>query len=100
MISIIPLVRVPAQRFDVRVGDKNCTISLMQKDQGLFIDLLLEGKPLIYGKLCQNRTPIVRYPYLKFPGDLYFVDTQSNADPNYQGFGTRWILIHDFQEAG
>lgn len=46
------------------------------------------------GVLCRNRVYLVREAYLGFRGDLAFVDTAGNDDPQYAGLGTRWPLLY------
>lgn len=93
-MQIIPTIAVPAQNFNVTVGDQNCRIAVYQKTTGIYLDLIVENVPKVQGVLCHDRVLLVRQPYLGFVGDLCFVDTQGSADPAYMGLGTRWILAY------
>lgn len=94
MMLTIPITAIPAQTFDAKLGGQNCTITIRQKDQGLFIDLAVNSLPVVSGVICRNLNRIVRYGYLGFIGDLCFVDTQGNEDPDYSGLGDRWVLMY------
>lgn len=90
----IPTQAVPAQSFDVKLGGQSCTITIRQKAQGMFLDLKADGVQVVSGIICRNRTRIVRYAYLGFKGDLCFIDTRGDADPQYSGLGDRWVLMY------
>ncbi len=92
----VPIQPVPAQTFEVTLGNQDCTITLTQRSTGLFIDLAVAGNPVLSGTYCNDRVSLVRRAYLGFVGWLYFVDT-SNAgvDPTYDGLGSRYLLIYE-----
>ena len=95
MAQAIPLRSVAAQEFNVVLGQQACALKLYQKSAGLFIDVYLSGEPLIVGVLCRDRSRIVRSKYLGLAGDMYFVDTEGEADPYYAGLGSRWVLMFE-----
>lgn len=89
----IPLSAFPAQSLSVQLGGKSCGIRVYQKRTGLFVDLSVNNRRALSGILCRDRTWIVRGDHFGFPGDLTFIDTQGNSDPDYSGLGTRFRLI-------
>ena len=95
MAQAIPLRSVAAQEFNVVLGQQACALKLYQKSAGLFMDVYLSGEPLIVGVLCRDRSRIVRSQYLGLAGDMYFVDTEGEADPYYAGLGSRWVLMFE-----
>ena len=95
MAQAIPLRSVAAQEFNVVLGQQACALTLYQKSAGLFMDVYLSGEPLIVGVLCRDRSRIVRSKYLGLAGDMYFVDTEGEADPYYAGLGSRWVLMFE-----
>ena len=95
MAQAIPLRSVAAQKFNVVLGQQACALKLYQKSAGLFMDVYLSGEPLIVGVLCRDRSRIVRSKYLGLAGDMYFVDTEGEADPYYAGLGSRWVLMFE-----
>ena len=80
--------------FNVALGGKSCRIAIYQKTTGLFLDLSINGSPVISGVLCHDRVLLVRQSYLGFTGDLMFIDTQWKDDPVYTGLGSRWVLAY------
>lgn len=85
---------VPSQTVTATLGGQPCKMTIYQKSTGLFMDVYLNGSPIIVGVLCQNANPIVREAYLGFVGDLTFLDTQGLDPPYYSGLGSRWILAY------
>lgn len=89
---------IRAQQLEVTLGGQPFVIRLYQHTTGLYMDLSVNGADLLNGVICQNYNRIVRYPVLKFKGDLFFIDTQGNDDPHYSGLGTRFKLIYKSDE--
>lgn len=94
-MQIIPLQPVAAQEFNVVLGRQVCTLKLYQKSAGLFMDISMSGRPLIVGVLCRDRSRIIRSQHLGFAGDMYFVDTEGEQDPQHMGLGSRWVLVYE-----
>lgn len=94
MSETIPLAAVPNQTIAVPVAGQNCQVSVYQKTTGLYMDVLVNNKPIIFSVICQDRNRIVRDAYLGFIGDFEFFDTQGVTDPNYTGLGARYRLVY------
>ncbi|KWO54482.1 phage baseplate plug protein [Burkholderia territorii] len=90
----IALAATPSQRLSINLAQQACGINLYQKRTGLYLDLYVAGSLIIAGVLCRNRVYLVREAYLGFRGDLAFVDTAGNDDPDYTALGTRWPLLY------
>jgi hypothetical protein len=90
----IVIKNIPSQTFSTNLGGQACVISIYQKSTGLFIDVASNNVQLVSGVICRDRIKLIRYPYLKFTGDLVFVDTQGLQDPTYDGLGDRYILVY------
>lgn len=93
---IIPLAATPNQAVRVQLNGQNSQINVYQKDQGLFLDLLVDNAPMVMGVICQRANRIVRDAYLGFSGDLVWGDIQGTDDPDYAGIGTRYLLAYLF----
>lgn len=92
---LIELTKNPAQTTRVNLGGQDCQITLRQLGTGLYLDLSVSGKAILQGRLCHDRTLLVRRPYLRsrFKGaDLSFYDTLGTDDPQFEGLGERWVL--------
>lgn len=93
-MQVIPITATPSQRLSVTLNGQNCVINIYQKSTGVYADLSVAGKQLFTCVLCHDRDFIVRYKYLGFWGDLSFIDTQGNSDPDYSLFGSRYLLVY------
>lgn len=92
---VIPLAPVPAQIVTAILGVQACKIRVYAKPPyGTFVDLYVNDALMIGGVIALDRNKIVRDAYLGFVGDLGFVDTQGKSDPDYTGFGSRYIFVY------
>lgn len=66
----------------------------MQKRTGLFFSLAIDNSFLIHCVLCEDRNPLILYDYIKFNGNLFFMDIEGNSNPDYRGLGDRFILVY------
>lgn len=94
--QVIPIQPVPSQTFQATLGTQNCSITLQWMACGLFLSLSIAGSPIVSGKYCNDRVSLIREAYLGFAGWLYFVDsTGKGGDPNYEGLGSRYLLVYE-----
>lgn len=90
----IPLRPVPSQTCNVVLAGQNCQINVYQKEQGLFLDLLMNHTPIALAVICRDRVRLVREDYSDFAGDLTFIDAYGLSDPSSEGLGTRFMLTY------
>ncbi|MCX5616991.1 hypothetical protein NQF87_08425 [Bombella sp. TMW 2.2559] len=95
MIYSIPLQPLPAQEVTCSLSGRQVRLWVRQLSTGLYLDLWLDEQPLIMGAICFNGVDLIRNPASPLPGRLFFTDTQGNADPYYDGVGSRFILQYD-----
>lgn len=93
-LTVVPLEAVPSQSAQIILGDQNCLVRVYTKSTGLFFDLLVDGNPIVLGRICRDRCRLVRYERLGFNGDLFFVDNQGVDDPAFTGLGGRFNLVY------
>lgn len=93
-MKIIPLKSVPKQTFQIVLSNQLTQFNIYTTVGGLFIDVLVNNLPIMYGTICQDRNLIVRDRYLGFSGDIMFFDTQGENDPTYDGLGSRYFLAY------
>lgn len=92
--QVINLAQVSSQSLRVNLGGQNVQLLVEEKRNfGVFMDIYLEGDPVILGMLCRNRVPIVQLAYLGFQGDLTFYDMMGDDDPTFRGFNSRFFLV-------
>lgn len=93
-MQTIPLKAVPNQRVQVLLNGQPCSLHIYQLAYGLFIDAVSGTSIIAAGNICENANRIVRYAYRGFVGDLAFLDTQGEQDPDYTGLGGRYQLVY------
>ena len=93
-MQIVPTQPVANQTLTIQLNNQNTQLNIRQTDFGMFIDVMVNNKPIIMGVLCQNMNRIVRDLYLGFSGDLMFFDNQGDNDPYYTGLGSRYDLLY------
>jgi hypothetical protein len=93
-MQLIPLQAVPSQTVGVSLDGQACQINVYQLSTGLYVDLYLSNVIVIAGVIAQNINRVVRDAYLGFAGDLVFIDTQGDSDPDYTGLGGRFVLAY------
>lgn len=93
---IVPLDASSAQSVSVSLGGQSCQITVdCRKDVGTFVSIWVGDVAMVLSSLARDRVGLVRYAYTGFKGELYFSDTQGTDDPDWSGFGSRWILVYD-----
>jgi hypothetical protein len=91
---LIPVQPTPNQAFSCVLDDQRAQINLTTTDYGLFADVVYQGVPVSSGRLCEDRTDLNPDRYRGLPQFLGFVDLQGTSNPEYTGFGTRYLLIY------
>jgi hypothetical protein len=100
---IVPVQATPNQTFSVLLGGQSCQITLNTREDGrLYFSLTVNNTDSIVNNVvCENINRLVRYAYLGFIGDFWFLDTEETrdingnvvgADPDYTGLGGRYLL--------
>lgn len=56
------------------------------------MDLTVNGNPILQGVPCLYANKSVRYKYLGFRGDLFFLDNEGQSDPKWNGLADRFPL--------
>ena len=93
-MMMIPVAAVAAQSIGIVLAGQNCRINISQKSTGVFLDLLINDSPIARSVICLDRVKLIRYGYRGFAGNLVFIDKQGVSDPDYTGFGTRYVLAY------
>lgn len=97
-MQTISLSAEQAQKFTIALDGVSCTLKLTQRSTGIYLDLWVGDAAVCLGVLCMNANRLVRYNYLRartgFKGDLFFIDSQGFADPEWSELGTRFKLCY------
>ena len=94
MILEIQLEPVKSQTINVNVNGQQCNIQVVDRNGKLTFSLRSKDKSIVENVLCFYANKLVRYSYLGFSGDFYFIDLQGNLDPYYSGLGERFRLYY------
>jgi hypothetical protein len=94
----VPLRAEPSQALGIVLGGQNVSLRFYTRDYlgapRLFCDLAVDGTMVWLGHICNNLQDLTFYSYLPFSGVLRFVDLQGDAEPQWEGLGTRWVLLY------
>ncbi|MEI7410051.1 phage baseplate plug family protein [Pectobacterium aroidearum] len=93
-METISLKPIKAQEVSVTLDGQAVKLRIVQRSTGLFMDVGLDNLWIAQGVPCLNCNKIVRYPYLKFKGEIFFADTIGSDDPVYDQLGTRFKLFY------
>lgn len=107
-MMIVPLSAVASQTLQFVAGGQNCQMSVYTLDgydytdaslqtpkEYIAIDFAYNGIEVTNTQNCLNETRLLKNrQYLGFVGDFMFVDTQGADDPQYNGLGSRWVLMY------
>jgi hypothetical protein len=91
-MSIIPIDPMANQIFSVKLAGQDCIIEIRQKRTGVFVDLTVNTVKILTGCIALDRVNLISDDYRGFIGSLQFQDMQGKSNPDYSGFGTRWVL--------
>lgn len=113
MTQLVPLNAVESQTLQFVAATQNCQMSVYTNDgldmtdptletnsTYIAMDFAYNGIQVTNTQPCLNKTRILlNRQYLGFVGDFMFVDTQppagtDGADPEWEGLGTRWVLVY------
>ncbi|CAI9399130.1 phage baseplate plug family protein [Lelliottia sp. T2.26D-8] len=90
-VSIVPQ---KSQSVSVILAGQQCVIRLIQRESAIYMDLTVNGNPIMQGVPCLYGNKMVRYSYLGFVGDLVFLDNIGQQDPVWDGLGSRYRLYY------
>ncbi|EPZ8126266.1 phage baseplate plug family protein [Yersinia enterocolitica] len=91
-MNVITLENKKSQSIFITLEGQSCLIRLIQRDSSLYMDLTVNGDPILQGVPCLYANKIVRYKYLGFRGDLFFLDNEGQSDPQWDGLADRFPL--------
>lgn len=90
----IPVQPVAVQSVKFVAGGQNCQILIRQTGRGMMFDLNSNGSDVVTGVIALDAVPLVCRQYEGFAGNFFFIDTQGNSDPYFDGLGSRYKLVY------
>lgn len=94
MASVISLTPVPSQKLQIILADQDVELSILQRGAHVYASITVNGVILRQGALCIDRVPILEPGATSFSGNLMFLDMQGTSDPQWQEYGSRYILFY------
>jgi len=97
--TIINLINEPNTSVSANITDSSGNIHSVDvklrtiQDGSLVCDMRIDDVDIFYGRRCINRMPLLFNNAIE--GNFYFYDLYENADPQYTGFNSRWVLVYD-----
>ncbi|HEN3521593.1 TPA: hypothetical protein ACPZRI_000054 [Yersinia enterocolitica] len=91
-MNVITLENKKSQSIFITLEGQSCLIRIIQRDSSIYMDLTVNGDPILQGIPCLYANKIVRYKYLGFRGDLFFLDNEGQSDPQWNGLADRFPL--------
>lgn len=83
-----------SQSLSITLAGQLCIIRLIQRESFIYMDLTVNGNPIMQGVPCLYGNKMVGYAYLGFKGDMVFIDNEGQSDPSYEWLGSRYILYY------
>lgn len=93
-MQTISLEAKKSQGLSISLAGQQCIIRLIQRSSFIYMDLTVNGIPIMQGVPCLYGNKMVGYSYLGFKGELVFLDNEGQNDPVYEGLGSRYILYY------
>ena len=91
----IPLQPVPIQTLAVTLARQPVQISVRQNGDSVYFNLINNGEYVVRTRICRDRQRLLLdVAYRGFVGDFIFADTQGTDDPQFEGLGSRYILVY------
>jgi len=79
----------------ITLARQNAQLAIRQNGDSLYLDLASNGVSIVRTRICRDRQRmLLDIRYRGFLGDLAFVDTRGDQDPQYYGLGTRFQLYY------
>ncbi|WP_145484418.1 phage baseplate plug family protein [Yersinia aldovae] len=91
-MNVITLENKKSQSIFITLEGQSCLIRIIQRDSSIYMDLTVNGNPILQGVPCLYANKIVRYKYLGFRGDLFFLDNEGQSNPEWNGLANRFPL--------
>lgn len=98
-MQVIPLQAIPNQRFNIVLGEQNCTLHIYQRSGYMYLDLSVDNKVIRQGMICLVNVNLLNYPVTGFSGYLFFADNSgAGGTPVYDRLGSRYTLFYMTEE--
>lgn len=94
----IPLSAVPFQTVSAVVNGQNYRITVRQNGAFVYTSVMVDGEKVVDNALAVARGRVIPFAQTVAQTMLYWLDTQGNDRPQYEGLGDRWKLVYESDE--
>lgn len=94
----IPLSAVPFQTVSAVVNGQNYRITVRQNGAFVYTSVMVDGEKVVDNALAVARGRVIPFAQTVAQTMLYWIDTQGNDRPQYEGLGDRWKLVYESDE--
>jgi hypothetical protein len=95
MTMEIPLSAIPFQRVSLVIGSQSVEIEVRQMGSSVFTSAVVDGVQITRSTRAVNGGELFPWTFPDKPAEIKWVDTQGDADPQYEGLGSRWLLVYE-----
>lgn len=94
-VQTVPLAPVANQALSLVLNDRTVGIEVRTLGGQTYVNVTCNGVAICAGQLALDRILLTpRAAYLGFPDlRLVFADLRGTSDPEFTGFGTRFLLL-------
>lgn len=94
-LQTVPLAPVANQSMSLVLNDRTVGITVRTLAGQTYVNVVCNGVPICAGQLALDRVLLTsRAAYLGFPDlQLVFADLRGTANPEFSGFGSRFLLL-------
>ena len=97
--SVTNLANIPNQLQNMVLDNVNAQIHAFQRGGNLFTDIIVDGKVVSAGQICKNGVNLLKGAGLNgIAGNLSFIDTNGNKEPNFKDLGIGTKLVHAVED--
>lgn len=95
-MQTVPLQTVPNQSLSLVLNERNVGLVIRTLGGQTYVDVTCDGVSICAGRACRDRVLLTpRAKYLGFPDlQLFFADLRGTADPSFEEFGSRFLLLN------
>lgn len=94
----IPLSALPYQIVSVVVNDQAFQIEARQLGGSIFTTTTVDGELVASCVRAVSGGSVTPWPSSVVKTQVLWIDTQGDADPQFSGIGSRWILAYEASE--
>lgn len=91
----IELSAIPYQILTTTINNQIFTITVRQIGSSIYTDADVDGRTIVQNVRAVNGGSITPWATAYVLSAVEWVDTQGDADPQYDGLGDRWKLVFE-----